>query len=77
MYGINKITSSYAFICCIFFSGDSITDQTRNIQPGQCFDFVQPQVGFDGTGFAKLGIRFPSVRNIFLLQFKCMANNNI
>ena len=44
------------FILYIYlFSGDSIPDRTRNILPGQCYDYVQPQVGFDGAGFAKLG----------------------
>lgn len=37
------------------FSGEAVTNQTKNVQPGQCYDFVQPQVGFYGAGYAKLG----------------------
>ena len=50
-------------------SGDSIPDRTKNIQPGQCYDFVQPQVGFDGAGYAKLG-KFVFLVEMFLHCFK-------
>ena len=43
------------FNCFFLYSDETVLNRTSNIQAGVCYSHVQPQVGFNGTGYAKLG----------------------
>lgn len=50
----------------------------RNVQKGMCYDFVQPQVGFDGAGYAKLaGTYNLSTGSELSIRFRTTERNGL
>ncbi|XP_028399262.1 laminin subunit gamma-1-like [Dendronephthya gigantea] len=57
-------------------SGDAVS--MKHIRPGQCYDHVQPQVSFNGSGFAELDGKFNlSAQSVLSIKFRTTKRNGL